>query len=128
MTGEGQLFLYGEDAYSHASLTLRRLVTRQDEGGLGKIHLLGDGLHFLIVEAASVGKNSQRVALERPGGENVELNKRKTAKLGIHAGFIVPPGVKGKLLEVRIPMLVCDLLLFDAPRTLGRISSVGGIA
>jgi hypothetical protein len=84
MTGERQFFLNSKDADSDSALPFGGRVTRQDEGSFGKIHLARQGLHLLVAESASVGKNRQSVAFERVRRKDVELHERKTAKFGEH--------------------------------------------
>src|SRR5580692_10170854 len=84
MSGEWQFLFYREDSDADAAFTLCGRVARKNERGLGEIHLLGDGLHFGIGEAARVGKYCQRIAFERIGSKYVPLRHRQTALLLAH--------------------------------------------
>src|SRR6185437_99771 len=73
MTGEGQLFLRGEDADTHALLAiLRRISGGENEGGFGEVGFARDGLHLRVREAAAIMEHRQGIALERTLGEDVE--------------------------------------------------------
>jgi len=47
------------------------LLGRQDEGRLGKIHLLGDRLHGVRRETAAVEKDGELVAAEKLGCKDI---------------------------------------------------------
>src|SRR6266481_3225864 len=79
MSGEGQLFIHGEDAHAHAALALRGRIARKDERGFGEIHLAGQRLHLLIAESGGIGEHGKLVALERRRGKNIELDERQSA-------------------------------------------------
>jgi hypothetical protein len=59
MSGEGQFFLYGEDAHTHAAGVGRCGIPGQNEGSFGEIHLQRQSLHLLGAEAAAVEKYRQ---------------------------------------------------------------------
>ena len=73
MAGEGHFPARAEDAQPVAGLRRRR---RQHEGGFRQAGPAGDGLHRGFVERAGVEHHGQRIAVARPGGENVELYER----------------------------------------------------
>ena len=54
-------------------------VPRKDECGLGQVHFSRDGLHFVVTEATAIEEDRERIALKRPRGEHVILNKSETA-------------------------------------------------
>ena len=49
---------------------------RQHEGRLGKIHLLGNGLHRFVRQAARIGNDSELIAAKAGVGEHVDSLKR----------------------------------------------------
>ena len=64
MAGKGQLLADGEDPHLHATLELLLRIAGENEGGFGEVHLLGESLHFAIVQAACISKHCQLVALQ----------------------------------------------------------------
>src|ERR1700756_648971 len=84
MSGKWKFLFYREDSDADAAFTLGRRVARENERGLGEIHLLGDGLHFDIGESAGIGEYSQGVAFERIRSKYVPLRHRQTALLLAH--------------------------------------------
>src|SRR4029079_14431366 len=78
MPGKRQFFLNCEDADPDSALELGRRVTRQDERGLGKIHLTRQSLHELGAYPARIVEYCQGISLERARGKNVKLHERKT--------------------------------------------------
>ncbi len=80
MTGERELFFRGEDADVNAALTFDLGCAREDEGGFGEVGLAGERLHFVVGEAARVGKDGERVAFKRLLGEDVDHGIRERAR------------------------------------------------
>src|ERR1044071_494389 len=75
MPRKGQLFRNREDADFRPLLRFKGGIARQNEGGLGKIHLARERLHFVIIQSASVSENRERIASQRPLGEDINLNE-----------------------------------------------------
>src|SRR5438270_14038788 len=75
MTGERQFFRDGEDADFLSCLIFSGGIARQDESCLGKIHLTRERLHFVIIQAARVGENGERITRQRCQGEDVKLDE-----------------------------------------------------
>src|SRR5215831_18148022 len=65
----------GCPANGNSSCTVKILtgITRENECGLGKVHLSRDRLHFLVAQAARVRQHRQRVSFQRFGREHVPL-------------------------------------------------------
>jgi hypothetical protein len=68
MAGEGQLVLRREDAQAVVGLG-----RGQQERGLGKVDPAGDALHVLGLEALAAEHHRDRVAVEGPAGEDIDL-------------------------------------------------------
>ena len=68
MAGERQLERRREDPDAHVGVSDGR---RQDEDGLGEVHLARQRLHRQRVEIAGVGEDGELVAGERDVGEDV---------------------------------------------------------
>src|SRR5438552_550970 len=75
MTGKRQLFRDSEDADFLPFLSFSSGIARQDESCLRKIHLTRERLHFVIIQAARVGENGERITGQRRLREDVELNE-----------------------------------------------------
>src|SRR5438045_9761121 len=75
MPGERQLFRDREDVDSLSLLGFSGGIARKNESCLRKIHLARERLHFVIVQAARIRENGERITLQRRLGENVELNE-----------------------------------------------------
>src|SRR5580693_8941833 len=84
MTGERQLFLYREDSHPHPTFAFDRRSTRQDERGLGKIHLPRQRLHFFVAQPSAISKNRYGIALKTLRGEHVQLHEGKPPKFRCH--------------------------------------------
>jgi hypothetical protein len=52
-----------------------RIGRRQHESRLGKIELIGDGLHLSVGKTARIGNDRHRVAAELPIGEDIDRLK-----------------------------------------------------
>ena len=52
-----------------------RIGRRQHESRLGKIELVGDGLHLSVGKTARIGNDRHRVAAELPIGEDIDRLK-----------------------------------------------------
>ena len=63
-----QLITRREDAHAHVGA---RSLGRQDERRLGKIHLVGDGLHRVRGEATAVEEHGQLIAAEQVVSKDV---------------------------------------------------------
>src|SRR6267378_1055271 len=79
MPGKRQLFHDREDADFLPFLSFNGGIARQNESCLGKIHLTRESLHFSILQPARVGKNRERITLQRRLSEDVKLDKFVTA-------------------------------------------------
>jgi hypothetical protein len=77
--GEGQLRPRREDADARR---VRRVVGRQDEGGLAQVELARERLHVRIRQAGGVGQHGERVAAEAPAGEHVHGGEGEAAGHG----------------------------------------------
>src|SRR5438309_10797742 len=75
MTGKRQLFRDRKDADFLSLLSFSGRIARKNESCLGKIHLTRQRLHFVIVQAARIGENGERITRQRRLGENVNLNE-----------------------------------------------------
>src|SRR5438552_3971555 len=85
MSGKRQLFLYGKDAHPNSAGVFCSGVSRKDECGLRQVHFSCDGLHFVVIEATTIEEDRERIALKRPRGEHVILNKGETAGRVAHS-------------------------------------------
>ncbi len=72
MSGERQLFRDGEDA---DFVSFSGGIARQDESCLRKIHLTRKRLHFIIIQAARVSENGERITRQRRLREDVKLDE-----------------------------------------------------
>ena len=50
-------------------------IARKNKSCLGKIHLTRERLYFVIIQAARVSENGERITGQRRPGENVKLNE-----------------------------------------------------
>ena len=74
VAGEWQLHRGREDPHPIVGPSGSPLGRRlNDERRLGQHHLAGDGLHLRVGHAVRVGENGERVAVQRPIGEDVDL-------------------------------------------------------
>src|SRR5207244_2976941 len=85
MAGERKLAGPVEDPYVRG---VRGIPGRQHEGRLGVIELRGDRLHLLGGEPARVGNDGERVARERPIGEDVDREVGVAHRLVMPASMI----------------------------------------
>ncbi len=83
MPGELELAGGGEDPHPRRTVAARG---RQDEGRLGEIHLLGDGLHLAVRQAGGFEDDRQGIAPEYAVGEDVDLDEAVRA-LGHAAAY-----------------------------------------
>ena len=82
MSGKRQFFLHGENADSDAALAFGCRIARQDESRLCKIHLSGQRLHQFVAEAAGIGEDRQRIALEGAVRKDIELHEWESRSSG----------------------------------------------
>lgn len=59
MSGKGEFFLYGEDAYADSASFVGSGVTGKNEGSFGKIHFASQRLHLLSAETTSIKEDRQ---------------------------------------------------------------------
>jgi hypothetical protein len=69
MARQLQLLSSGKNAQARQSPFVGGLL---HEDGFREIHFASDRLHFVLREAVAVGDDRERIALEAPGGENVD--------------------------------------------------------
>jgi len=72
MPGEGHLASRREDPEGRDALGTRG---REEEDGLGEIHLARDLLHEGVVEPAPVEEHGERIAAEHAVGEHIHLDE-----------------------------------------------------
>jgi hypothetical protein len=72
MAGKRHLGARRENPYVSG---VRRIVGRQNKRCLGKIELIGDGLHLSVRKAARIRNHRHRVAAELPIGEDIDRLK-----------------------------------------------------
>src|SRR5438128_11624142 len=77
--GKRQLFRDSEDADFLPFLSFNVGIARQDESCLRKIHLTRERLHFVIIQAARVGENGERISRQQRLGEDIKLDEFVTA-------------------------------------------------
>ena len=75
MPGKRQLFRDSENADFLPFFGFNRGIARKNESCLGKIHLTRERLYFVIIQAARVSENGERITGQRRPGENVKLNE-----------------------------------------------------
>src|SRR5438874_8557278 len=75
MPGKRQLFRDGEDADCLPLLSFSGGIAWQNERCLRKIHLTRERLHFVIIEAARLGENGERISRQGGLGEKVQLDE-----------------------------------------------------
>jgi hypothetical protein len=72
VAGELELARRGEDPHPSGAIAAGG---RQEEGRLGEVHLLGDGLHLAVGQAGGLEHDRERVAPEHAIGEDVDLGE-----------------------------------------------------
>jgi hypothetical protein len=85
MSGERKFLLHGKDADADSAILFCSGVGRQNEGGFGKIHFAGQGLHLFSAEAPAVQENRQRVSREGAVGKHVDLHHGELSRRSSHA-------------------------------------------
>ena len=82
MPAEG-IFLFGsKDADLDAFFFFDGRIAREDEGSFLQTGFAGDGLHFVVGEAASVRKDGEGIAFEAARSEDVDLYEAVFAQSG----------------------------------------------
>src|ERR1700728_1033168 len=94
MTGEGQLFLGGEDAHANAFAVLDFRFSAFDKGGLGEIGFARDRLHRLLGQRAWIQNHRKWVSGQPRLAEDIEHIVFQTASgLPDYAlRHLTPPG------------------------------------
>jgi hypothetical protein len=75
MPGKRQLFRDSEDADFLPFFGFNRGIARKNESCLGKIHLTRKSLHFVIIQAARVSENGERITRQGRLGKDIQLDE-----------------------------------------------------
>jgi len=75
MPSKRQLFRDSEDADFLPFFGFNRGIARKNESCLGKIHLTRERPHFVIIQAAGVSENGERITRQRRLGKDIQLNE-----------------------------------------------------
>jgi len=75
MPAEWNFLFWSENPDFDALFAFDGRIARENESGFLKIGFAGNGLHFVIGEAASVRENGERIAFKTARSENVDLDE-----------------------------------------------------
>ena len=95
MARKGQLAAWREDAQAVVGI---RQCRRRDERGFTQVGPPGEGSHRRLVETLTIEHDRDRVAEERPFGEDIDLREAACARAGVSCGKGV---VAGRVFHVR---------------------------